>query len=292
MVFPNFEAGMLKLFRSDDGFVAESEVMISERVTGFVEQRGPSKMKHEYGPSSPFYKREINRYFSTTGVCWLLPDGQPSSATTTRRILETSCLKFGVQQRDLGIGVFHSRVSPTGNQKCRGMCIFDVTQGSLRLNERLADCFGDNLEEAIFFARMQKDTSAVQELEATAGCAADLQLQRLEDARKIEPADEENCFTIIAAGENAIHESAHGPIQVVVLEHRSTPHGFMYEIKPFMAKKNNDIASSPARKVPFVDRNSKKSTLKWLVAANTVQPIPGETKMVRVIVLTDKSAPL
>jgi DEAD/DEAH box helicase domain-containing protein len=292
MVFPSFEAGMLKLFRSDDGFLAESEVMISERVTGFVEQRGPSKIEHDYGPSSPFYKREINRYFGTTGVCWWSGDGHPNSVTTARRILEVFCLKFGVQQRDLGIGVFHSRVSPTGILKCRGMCIFDATQGSLRLTERLADSFGEILEEAIFFARLQKDAPAVQELEAIAGCVANLRPQRLEGARVIEPADENDCSTVIAAGENAIYESTQGPMQVVVLEHRSTPHGLMYEVKPFMAKQNDDIASSPTRRAPFVDRNSQKSTLKWLVAAKTIQPIPGETKMVRVNVLTDKSEPL
>ena len=56
MVFPSFEVGMLKLFRSDDGFIAESELMISERVTGFIEQRGPVKKEHEYGPLSPIYR--------------------------------------------------------------------------------------------------------------------------------------------------------------------------------------------------------------------------------------------
>ena len=50
MSFPIFETGMLKLFQSDAGFIAESELMISERVTGFIEQRGPAKIAHEYGP--------------------------------------------------------------------------------------------------------------------------------------------------------------------------------------------------------------------------------------------------
>ena len=54
------------------------------------------------------------------------------------------------------MGPFHVRVSPTGIEKCLGMCIFDATQGSLRLTERLADSFGDILEEAILFARLQK----------------------------------------------------------------------------------------------------------------------------------------
>jgi hypothetical protein len=172
------------------------------------------------------------------------------------------------------------------------MCIFDATQGSLRLTERLADCFGEILEETIFFARLQKDTSAVQELEAIAGFVADLRPQSLEDAREIGLDDEENGSTIIAAGENAIHESAQGPMQVVVLEHRCTPHGLMYELEPFTGKKNDDITSSRAPNLPSSNRLSQKSGLKWLVAANTVQPIPGETKMVRVNLPTGESKPL
>lgn len=292
MAFPSFETGMLKLFRSDDSFVAESEMMISERVTGFIEQRGPAKIAHEYGPSSPFYRRELNRYFDTTGVSWWFPVEHTNSAATTQRILEAFCLKFGVQQRDLGMGPFHVRVSPTGIEKCLGMCIFDATQGSLRLTERLADDFGDILERAILFARLQKDSSAVHELEAFAGFVGDLRQQGLEDAREIERDDEENGPTIIAVGENAIHESAQGPMQVVVLEHRYTPHGLMYEVKPFTEKKNDDVTSSHARKVPSSKQISQKSGMKWLVAANTVQPIPGETKMVRADLLTGESGPL
>ncbi|MCP4625756.1 MAG: hypothetical protein GY850_19900 [bacterium] len=262
MAFPSFETGMLKLFQSDDSFVAESEMMISERVTGFIEQRGPAKIAHEYGPAPPFFRRELNRYFHTTGVSWWFPVEHTNSAAATQRILEAFCLKFGVQQRDLGMGPFHVRVSPTGIEKCLGMCIFDATQGSLRLTERLADGFGNILEEAILFARLQKDSSAVHELEAFAGFVADLRPQRLEDAREVERDDEENGATIIAVGENAFHESAQGPMQVVVLEHRYTPHGLMYEVKPFTEKKNDDVTSSHARKVSFSKQISKKTGMK------------------------------
>ena len=280
MAFPSFETGMLKLFQSDVSFIAESEMMISERVTGFIEKRGPAKIAHEYGPSSPFYRRELNRYFNTTGVSWWFPVEHTNSAAAAQRILEASCLKFGVQQRDLGMGPFHARVSPTGIEKCRGMCIFDATQGSLRLSERLADSFGDILEEAILFARLQKDASALDALEAFADFVDELQPQSLEDTRVIERDDEENGSTIIAAGEIAIHESAQGPMQVVVLEHQFTPHGLMYELKPFTEKKNDAVTSSRVRRVPASKRLSQKSGVRWLVATNTVQPIPGETKMV------------
>ena len=282
---------MLKLFQSDTSFIAESELMISERVTGFIEQRGPAKIAHQYGPLSPFYRRELNRYFDTTGVCWWFPVEHSNSAATALRIFEAFCLKYGVQQRDLGMGPFHARISPIGNEKCRGMCIFDATPGSLRLTERLADSFGDILEEAILFARRQKDASAVDELEAFADFVDDLQPQSLEDTRAIEPEDEEDGSIIIAAGEIAIHESAQGPMQAVVLEHRYTPHGLMYELKPFTEKKTKTQCPR-ARRVPASKRLSQKSGVRWLVAVNTVQPIPGETKMVRVNLNTGKLKPL
>jgi len=78
---------------------------------------------------------------------------------------------------------------------------------------------------------------------------------------------------------------------VVVLEHQFTPHGLMYEIKPFMEKKNEDATSSRARRVTASKRLSQKSGVRWLVAADTVRPIPDETKMVRVNSLSVKSKP-
>ena len=83
------------------------------------------------------------------------------------------------------------------------MCIFDATEGSLRLTERLADCSGDILEEAIVFACRQKDAAAVHELEAFAGFVADLREQSLEDAREIERVDANLLFKLVSGLGNA-----------------------------------------------------------------------------------------
>ena len=281
-VFPGFKDGLLKLFSSDDGFVAESEVTIGERVTGFVEQRGPAKIEHVYQPASPFYQRELQRYFDTTGVCWWFPVAHLNSAPITQRILEAFCTRFGVQKRDLGVGTFHSNSPPAGPQKCRGMCIFDATQGSLRLTERLADFFGEILERAILLARLQNDTPALQGLKEIAGLTMDLQPQNLEGIGQMERDGQQNQSAIIAAGATAVHESTQGPMQVVVLEHRHTSHGLMYEIKPSVEKAKYDPGSRPAHREHSTKRKPPKTGMKWLVAANTVQPIPGETKMIPV----------
>lgn len=289
MVFPSFEGGILKLFRSDNGFIAESELQVSERVTGFTEQRGSTKEEYEYGPSSTYYQRELNRFFETTGVCWWFLVGHVNSESMASRILEAFCFKFGIQRRDLGFGTFHSNFAPIGPEKCRGMCIFDATHGSLRLTERLAEGFADVLEEAISFARTQKDSLAVHELKQFANFVKDIRQEGIEEIRDIELDDEENWATIIAPGEKAIHESREGPIEVIILEYRYTPHGLMYELKSPERRKKYDIESILSKNVRLSERIAPISGVKWLVPANTIQPIPGVTKMVRVNLVTGES---
>ncbi|RLB04014.1 MAG: ATP-dependent helicase [Deltaproteobacteria bacterium] len=292
MVFPNFEGGMLKLFRSDEGFVAESEMQVSERVTGFIEQRGSTKENHEYGPSSTFSQRELNRFFETTGVCWWFPVAYVNSEVMASRILEAFCFKFGVQRRDLGIGTFHSNTSPIGLEKCKGICIFDATHGSLRLTERLAENFAEVLEEAISFAQSQRDSLAIYELEELSRFVRDLRSEGIEDIQKIELDDEENWTKVIAPGEKGIYDSAKGPMEVLVLDHRYTPQGLMYELKHPKGRRKFDITTPLSKNVPLLERIVPKTGVKWLVAANTGRPGPGETRMVLVNLMTGESKPL
>ncbi len=68
--FPQFQGGLLRLWTAESGFVAEVEMQVSERVLGFTERRGSATEKHLYGPASPYFQRELNRFFETTGVAW------------------------------------------------------------------------------------------------------------------------------------------------------------------------------------------------------------------------------
>jgi DEAD/DEAH box helicase domain-containing protein len=292
MVFPSFEGGLLRLLRSDEGFIAESEMQVSERVTGFVEQRGSTKEDHQYGPSSSYSQRELNRFFETTGVCWWFPVGYLNSEVMASRILEAFCFKFGVQRRDLGIGTFHSNTSPMGLGKCKGICIFDATHGSLRLTERLAEGFGEVLEEAILFAEAQRNSLAVQELEQFAEFVKAVRPEGIEGRQKIDLDDRENWTVIIASGEKAIHEGAKGPMEVVVLDHRYTPQGLMYELEHPKGKLKFEITSPLSKNVPLSERIVPKPGVKWLVGANSVQPVPGETRMVLVNLVTGESKEL
>jgi hypothetical protein len=261
-------------------------MQVSERVTGFTEQRGSTKEDHEYGPSSTFSQRELNRFFETTGVCWWFPVGYVNSEAMALRILEAFCFKFGIQRRDLGIGTFHANTSPIGLEKCKGICIFDATHGSLRLTERLAESFLEVLEEAISFAQAQRDSLAFNELQELANYASELRSEGIDSTQKIEIDDEENWAKIIASGEKAIYNGAKGPMEVMVLDHRYTPQGLMYELKHPKGKRKFDITTPLSKNVPLSKRIVTKPGVKWLVGANTLQPVPGETKMVHVNLVT------
>ncbi len=55
MAFPDFKNGVIASWKSNDGFLAEVELQVNERVKGFIEQRGQNKLPaHEYGQGSPY----------------------------------------------------------------------------------------------------------------------------------------------------------------------------------------------------------------------------------------------
>ena len=93
VVFPRFQGGVLNLLRSDDGMVAEVELQVSERVVGFVEQRGKVKSEHLYGPGSEYYQtdhavlRDDRRLLVFPGaVRSVRGDGRSSARSLLRRV--------------------------------------------------------------------------------------------------------------------------------------------------------------------------------------------------------------
>jgi DEAD/DEAH box helicase domain-containing protein len=157
MVFPQLGHGILSLYRAANGFLAEADMQVSERVLGFIEQRGATKQEFRYEPSSPYYQRDLTRFFRTTGVCWYFADRKPVSEPAAQKLLESFCLEFGIQERDLGVGRFHANGSPIGQGACQGMCIYDGTYGSLRLTQQLAGSFPKILDAAIRRLREQSE---------------------------------------------------------------------------------------------------------------------------------------
>lgn len=235
MVFPDFGPGVLRLQHSNTGLVAEAEMQVSERVTGFKEKRGNTETSHTYGPGSPYSQQPLTRYLRTTGVCWYFPQSQLVSDSVANSIVEVFCEQHGIQPRDLGVGRFHSQTPPGVGTPITGVCIFDNSNGSLRLTERLAVNF-----PAVVTAAMQAETARGNGLLATALEQLLAELNDLPQAVASEvttasdasdsSATPEGWVSIIAPGSKAILTTTAGTEEVTVLDYLYTPAGLQYHL--------------------------------------------------------------
>ena len=271
MVFPRFPGGTLSVRAGSAGFVAEAEVQVSERVIGFKELRGTAEEEHLYGPLSPYSPRELTRFFPTTGVCWFFTDKRLLSERIGRQILEAYCTSFGVQSREVGIGMFHAKTSPLGGlagERCQGMCIFDATHGSLRLTQRLAELFPGVIETAIALARSQGEANLAVELEALHGAVVTLQPGAATIEAAAVSAGDSDWVTVIAAGGPGMLVSGTRTVEVIIRGHRYTPRGLLYELEP------------------------EQPGTTWMVAVRDVRPMFGHSPLVRLNLVTAETQPL
>jgi len=274
MVFPNLQGGVLKLWVTEDrkGFLAEASLQVSDRVSGFREKRGSAQPEsHLYGPGSPYYQRPLNNFFETTGVCWFFPD-LASDEDMALLLREAFCSEFGIVERDIGVGTFISRTSPIGLSEAAGYCIYDATAGSLRLTQMLAEHFGEVVDTALKLANARDDTPERVQTNLSYLADATKELVYVSEEQRRVPSfsrvseSQGDRTVVIAPGEKAI-VMVDTPKEVTVLTYRYTPKGIMYDLEH-----------------PVLQR--------WSVPANQVKPIYGETKMLRVNLVTNEAESL
>lgn len=271
MVFPRFSGGVLNLRRGARGFLAEVELQVSERVTGFLEVRGSARLEHMYEVGSPYSQRPLTRFYETTGVCWWLDDKATCGDDVAVAVLEAFATDFGVQDRDLGHGLFVSKQSPLAEGRCQGACVYDGTNGSLRLTEKLFDSFADVVgsAERLFRERGEDILSArLGALHEFAQGLSQVNVEYASDRADSLVTDDSAVAILIAAGERGIYLSPSGHEELKVLGYRYTPQGLFYQVE------------SPIQ-------GGRR-----MVRANTVQPLNGETTMVQVNLMTGEEEPL
>ena len=253
-VFPKFPDGILSQFVSGDSMVIESEMQVSEQVTGFTEKRGPNKEHHTYDQNSEYWQRSLTRFFRTTGVCFQFPD-ITLLAGSLHVVLEAFCGEFGVQERDLGLGEFFSKINVSGAVgTLRGYCIYDATNGSLRLTEQLALNFRAIVSVARELAERRGEAVVGGQLQALQRIAGSLEAVGVPQG-EYAPLDD-GWIEVICPGERGIYSSDGGRRDEIEIENvRYTPRGAVYDVK----------TSNPS--------------LKQSLGIRTVEPMFGMTKI-------------
>ncbi len=268
MVFPKFPGGVLNFHRSDIGFVTEAEIQVSERVVGFVEQRGPNKIQNEYGQGSPYTQRPVSRFFETTGVCWYFPNRAVLSEELAQWVLTAFCAVCGIQERDLGIGTFHAQPSSLWDTQCRGICIYDAVHGSLRLTKQLVDRFTEVLDTSFQLAKRQEPREeALEENLMMLREYVSVANPALVDIGTQPEETTDEWATVIAPSQRAIHLE-NGGEEVEVVAFRYTPQGPMYELV------------------------SPQPDVKWMVSESSIKPINGVTELQEVNLITGETRPV
>jgi hypothetical protein len=146
-----------------------------------------------------------------------------------------------------------------------GICIYDATNGSLRLTQLLADRFAQVIDRAVAIAEERREGGQVlAELRSFAGMLTTLNGATPAAAGEVSQASSD-WVTVIAPDQRAIYASQDGPIEVTVTGYRYTPHGLMYEL----------VSPRPGSR--------------WLVATNAISSLNGDSLMIQYNVMTGES---
>jgi DEAD/DEAH box helicase domain-containing protein len=228
-VFPKLPDGILTSMRSNGSSLAEVDLQVSEEVMGFEEQHGPISEKHNYGPVSPYSQKSLSRFFRTTGVCLYFPE-ITLSRDAIYLVVEAFCTEYSVQRRELGIGDFYSKINFAGmREPVRGSCVYDATNGSLRLTQELAENFLASVSVACDLAQRRGEPFALQ-LGMLLESARTLKVEKMTPSQNRTP--EGDWIEVIATGEMGMYSGDSGRReQVEVLGVRYTRGGPVYDIR-------------------------------------------------------------
>lgn len=133
------------------GFLAECNMQITEKITGFVDERTNAALSYRELEQRDPNMRSYSRNFRTTGVVlclnreWFRGD---LKRTFVDRLWEIFIREYSIAPRDVGTAA--TRVSVRGHDgsavKGRCVCVYDEVYGSLRLTERLFTDFESILD--------------------------------------------------------------------------------------------------------------------------------------------------
>jgi DEAD/DEAH box helicase domain-containing protein len=270
-VFPQFNDQMYFIRRSEDTFVAECRLQVSERVIGFVEIFGQNKNEVRYGPGNKYSPKPLNRYIDTTGICFYFPTEELQREKLAKYISIAFCNLCSVQGRDIGWGTFQSQSSPLGQKPVKGFAIYDSAFGSLRLTKQIPDRFDEIVTEAMRVAAEEDAPQVVRDLSELSNRVVQLGAAQTNVAagNVFEPGSDDGWVTVIAPDQPAIcHDGqSHVNEEVTVLRYLYTPQGIRYTLQ------------------------SDRKGVTWQVTAAMIHPQPGATQYEQYNINTGETRP-
>lgn len=255
MVFPQFADEVFSLRRSEDAFISECRMQVSLRVVGFVEQYGNAKKEVKYEPGCVYAQKPLSNWYDTTGVCFYFAEEELQREALGRYIVGAFCHICAVQDRDVGVGMFSSNVSPLGQEQIRGFAVFDTTVGSLRLTRQVPDHLEEILVEAIRMALDEDANKIAIGLQGILNKLPQLKDQPISGSLHtvFDQGAGDGWVTVIAGNQSAICDdgNSHVKEEVIVEGYIYTPQGIRYKLR------------------------HPKGGVQWQVTASMIHPING-----------------
>jgi hypothetical protein len=184
----------------------------------------------------------------------------------------------GVEERDLGMAYFKSNIGPFNPTPVSGVVIFDATNGSLRLTERL----GHRLVDVVAAALDQADDDGTRNALLAMHRNVLILEPKASAPEPPEPVMDKEWVKLIGSGQPAMYLDSNGTIQVNVLGYRYTPHGVLYELENLPSTKFDLLPDGTIGLRP---------PAKWMVLASHIQPIHGTTEMIAVNLMSGEERP-
>lgn len=156
------------LLKGENGFLAECQMQITERVDGYIDGNGKEHKYQELRQRNPNL-RSRSRNFRTSGVVLCISEPWFKRETSRRRIAdalrEVFVHEYSVLPQDVGSVATRISVRGVEDIKPQGCCVavFDEVYGSLRLTERLFLKFNHILNRVLVAADSMGDSSDVRE---------------------------------------------------------------------------------------------------------------------------------
>ena len=225
------------LVQSDDGFLAECLMQVTQRVEGYVDVRtGEVCAYKDLQQRNPNMKPRM-RNFRTTGVvlcvnCATFKQGSVKKAFADR-LVEVFVREFSIAPRDISVAATNISIRTIDGGGLRGDCVavYDETYGSLRLTERLYIHFDEilgRLQTAI------QDGSGEEEIDPTVVETVTSTVAGFAEAEPVLPVSEnapaDLMHVFVEGSRVCYHQAGQMAVEVEVVQPTIMDNGLVYQI--------------------------------------------------------------